>query len=426
MARITDIYAREILDSRGEPTIEVVVSDANQSVTASVPAGDQISENEAYELRDNDLTRYHGKGVLKAIANINGPIKSVVVGNWDSIVEIDQRLKTLDGTENKSRLGANAILAVSLACARLFALQEKQPLYLYLRNHFCFDQLAWKMPLPIANVINGGAHIESGLDFQEFWIIPQGIKSYFEQLRALAEIFHQLGFILEKNNLSTNITLEGGYVPKLESNSQAWQLIEKAVKESKYSLGKQIFFGFDARASFWYKPNNENDKIYLLPKANKYLTVEELNNKYLKWFGDYPFLAVEDLFDQNDWSAWQDFTKTLSVINNKLTIIGDDLFKTNLTLLNKGVSTKSANSIVIKPSQVGTLSETIACIRQAQASGWQIVISHLSGETVDDFIADLAVAVSADFVKFGSPASSERLAKYNRLLVIEQEIKGKL
>lgn len=419
MYKITDIFAREILNSQGEPTIEVVISDGVSTVTASVPTGASTGASEACELRDNDASRYAGKGVLKAIANVNGVIKQALVGNWDSLVEIDNRLINLDGTENKRRLGANAILATSLACARLFAVQEKKPLYKFLRDHFVFDHCPWKMPVPLANVINGGVHANDSLDVQEFWLIPSGIKSYFEQLRAVAEVFHVLGNNLHADGYSVNVGAEGGYTPNLDKVDDAWHYLEKAVAGANYELGKQMFFGFDAGASVWQKSGN---KDYYWSKQGIEFTAEQLKEKYISWFGRWPFVACEDPFGQEDWTAWQEFTTTLKHTNPGLSVIGDDLFTTKVERLKKGVELGAANSVLIKPNQIGTLSETIACIRLAQDNKWKVVISHRSGETNDDFVADLAVAVAADYVKFGAPSRSERLAKYNRLLVIESEI----
>jgi enolase len=417
MYKITKIFAREILDSRGEPSVEAVACDVKNTAVASVPAGASTGTNEACELRDHDLNRYEGKGVLKAIANVNGVINESLRGSWDSLAEIDERLIYLDGTENKSRLGANAILATSLACARLFAQQENKPLYVFLREHFDFTNLPWKMPTPLANVINGGLHADSNLDVQELWLIPSNNRNYFEQLRLVAEVFHHLGAILKENNLSTNVGAEGGYAPRFNNTDDAWQYMVKAVASAKYNLGVDVYFGFDAGSSVWKK----NDK-YHWPKANLTFSASELKDKYISWLGRYPFLAIEDPFAENDWSAWRDFKQTLKAINHDLVLIGDDLFTTNIKRLQMGLEKDAANAILIKPNQIGTLSETIACVKKAQASNWKTVVSHRSGETIDDFIADLAVAVGADFVKFGAPSRSERLAKYNRLLVIESEL----
>lgn len=425
MVNIKEIFGREILDSRGQPTIEVVASDGVNTVSASVPNGGEIVDtNEVCDLHDQDLCRHQGKGVLKALSNINGPIKSAITGSWDSIVEIDHRLKLLDGSENLSRLGANTLFAVSLACLRLFAVQAKQPLYVYLRNHFCFDELPWKMPVPIANIINGGLDVDANLDIKEFWVIPAGINTGFEQLKAIAEIFDQLESILKDQGLSSKIGVAGGYVPKLNTNSQAWFLLKQATAKANYKLGKEIYFGFDAGANFWWDDDKFNAKSYQLKKVNKNLTAEELIHKYLKWFGDYPFLIVEDVFANYDLGSWQNFSKTLSIINNKLVIVGDELFKTNINSIRQGAKDKLINGTVIKPSQTGTISDAIAVIRQAHFNNLKIVISRRSGETGDDFIVDLAVAVGADYVKFGTPSCSQRLAKYNRLLIIENELKG--
>lgn len=419
MYKISEIFGREILNSLGEPTIEVVVGDGVNVVSASVPTGASTGTAEAFELRDNDKSRYNGKGVLKAIEKVNTIIKSALVGKWDSVVEIDSRLLDLDGTPNKQRLGANSILACSLACTKLFAVQEKKPLYLFLKEHFVFDERPLVMPTPIANLVNGGLHSDNNLDIQEFWLIPSGINSYFEKLRAISEIFHSLGNILRENKLSTAIGAEGGYCPNFSSNEEVWRFLEIATKYANYRLGQQVFFGFDAGSSGW---NLDNDDKYLLPKQNKEMTVNQLKEMYLGWFGLWPFEAVEDPFSQEDWSSWTEFVKNLKVVNPRINVIGDDVFTTNVDRLKKGIANQSANSIIIKPNQIGTITETIACIRAAQKGGWKTVVSHRSGETTDDFIADLAVAVGSEYVKFGAPSRSERLAKYNRLLVIEAEL----
>lgn len=422
MYTINDIFGREILNSLGEPTIEVVVGDGRNLASASVPTGISTGQTEALELRDNDPSRYNGKGVLKAIENINGIIAKSLLGNWDSMVEIDSRLIDLDGTPNKQRLGANTILAVSLACAKLFALQEKTPLYFFLREHFSFDDRPLFLPTPIANIVNGGQHSDNNLDIQEFWVIPSGISSYYEKLRAISEIFHSLGVILKDKKYGTAVGVEGGYSPNvIKENEEVWFLMEQAINNAKYKLGKEVYFGLDAGASSW---NLDNDNEYEPPKQNIKLSVGNLKELYLGWFGRWPFEAIEDPFSQEDWLSWSDFTTTLKMLNPKISVIGDDIFTTNVERLKKGVTNKTANSLIIKPNQIGTLTETIACIRMAQKNNWKTVISHRSGETTDDFIADLAVAVGSEYVKFGAPSRSERLAKYNRLLVIESEIKA--
>ena len=419
MHKITDIFAREVLNSLGNPTVEVVISDGINTVFASVPSGASTGAAEAFELLDNDKSRYGGKGVLRAISNVNGVIKQALIGRWDSLVEIDKRLIDLDGTENKQKLGANAVLASSMACAKLFAIQEKKPLYLFLKQHFAFEDRPLKIPTPLANLINGGLHADDTLDIQEFWLVPSGIKSYYEQLRAIAEIFHVLGGVLHQKGLSAAVGAEGGYAPNVKSPEEAWQYMTEAVGLAKYELGNQVFFGLDAGASGW---DRNNDGAYYLPKQKVKYSAEQLKEKYISWFGSWPFIAIEDPFAQEDWQTWQDFTATLKIANPGINVIGDDLFTTKVERLKKGIKNSSANSLIIKPNQIGTLTETVACIRLAQANGWKTVISHRSGETVDDFVADLAVAVGSEFVKFGAPSRSERLAKYNRLLVIESEL----
>ena len=416
--KITDIYAREILDSRGSPTIETAVEVGNVLAKAKVPSGASTGKYEALELRDNDKVRYSGKGVLNAIENINNKIKPVLLGyEVDKLSQIDQRLIDLDGTAYKSRLGANAILGVSLACARAAAVFYNQPLYKFIREVYKLKLKDYKMPVPLTNVVNGGVHADSNLDFQEFWIIPQNIKTIKERIRAVSEIFHKLGEIVEKRGYDTDVGNEGGYAPDIKNTIEAWEMIVQAVKEANYDLGKEIFLGMDAGASEFYK----NGK-YKIKLEDKDYSAEELSQLYQSWMAKYPFLAFEDPFDQDDWEAWTKFKKQLSKVNSEILIVGDDLFTTNVSRLQKGIEKDAANAILIKLNQIGTLTETINCINLARKNNYKIAVSHRSGETTDDFIADLAVAVNSEYIKTGAPSRSERVAKYNRLMEIEEEL----
>ncbi len=418
--KITNIYAREILDSRGNPTVEVTVEAGEIKAKAKVPSGASTGKHEALELRDNDKARYGGKGVLKAIANVNARIKPALLGfSVDGLSQIDQRMIDLDGTPNKERLGANAILGVSLACARAGALANNLPLYQFIRQYYHFRFAEYLLPVPLVNVVNGGAHADNNLDFQEFWIIPQNIKTCKERVRAMAEIFHALGKIISQAGLDTDVGSEGGYAPNFAGVDQVWQMMSAAISSAGYGLGQEIFFGMDAGSSEFY---DADKKIYSLKKENKEYSSRELSLVYQKWLAQYPFLALEDPFGEDDWLAWKNFKLQVSSINKNILLIGDDLFTTNVALLKKGIDQDLANAILIKPNQIGTLSETIACVKLAQQHHFKIAVSHRSGETEDDFIADLAVAVNSDFIKAGAPSRSERVVKYNRLMEIEEEI----
>ena len=416
--KINDIYAREILDSRGNPTLEVGVETKAVAAAAKVPSGASTGAYEALELRDNDKARYGGKGVLKAIDNVNSKIRPALIGmEVEQLSQIDQRMIDLDGTENKARLGANAILGVSLACARAGALCQPKPLYEFIRSAYHLKFSSFKLPIPLTNVVNGGSHADSNLDFQEFWLIPSKINTIKERIRAIAEVFHSLGEILTKKGFDTDVGNEGGYAPDFKSVDEVWQLMVEAVQKAGYKLGEQIFLGMDAGASEFFK-----DGKYQIKMEGKEYTAGELSGLYQSWIAKYPFLALEDPFDQEDWPAWKEFKTQISKINQDILIIGDDLFTTNVKRLQKGIDENVANAILIKPNQIGTLTETINCIKLAQENNLKIAVSHRSGETEDDFIADLAVAVNAEYIKTGAPSRSERLAKYNRLMEIEEEL----
>jgi enolase len=420
--KITDLYAREILDSRGNPTIEVTVEVNKIAATAKVPSGASTGSHEALELRDNDPVRYGGQGVLKAVENVNSRIEKELMGfEVDRLSQIDQAMIDLDGTENKSKLGANAILGVSLACARAASLVNSQPLYKFIRQYYKLRLPDWHLPVPLANIINGGLHADSNLDIQEFWVIPAGIKEFKERVRAISEIFHQLGKIIEQRGYDTDIGSEGGYAPDVKYADEPWEMIMEATGKAGYEPGQDIYLGVDAGATTFYDPEK---KRYALKLDNKIMSADELSLYYQKWLAKYPFLAFEDPFAEDDWEAWVSFKNQISSINKNILIIGDDLYTTNVKRLHQGIQLNAANSIIIKPNQIGTLTEAVNCIKLAQAHNYQIAVSHRSGETEDTFIADLAVAVGAEYIKAGAPSRSERVAKYNRLMEIEEELLG--
>ncbi len=430
--KIKKIQAREILDSRGNPTIEVeVVLDDKIKARASVASGASTGEFEAREMRDGDKLRYNGKGALNACANVNKKISKVLVGqSATNQKKIDQIMLNLDGTENKSNLGANAILGVSLACARVGALATNKRLHKYLAKIFQFPISNFQFPIPMFNILNGGKHADSGLSIQEFMIVPSGVKTVREQVRAGSEIFHNLKNILSGIGYSTGVGDEGGFSPKLESHTEAFDLILAAVKKSGYQAGKEIFLAIDAAANSFFLPSE--NKYFLKPEGIS-LDRERLIALYLEWVKKYPFISIEDGLNEEDWEGWrvlsQKFikSKVQSPKKAELTpnpfqegnIVADDLTVTNTKRLKKAIENKCANAIIIKPNQIGTLTETMECVKAAQKAKWKIIVSHRSGETDDFFIADLAVAVGADYLKSGSLSRGERLAKYNRLMEIE-------
>lgn len=422
MSKIKSIHAREILDSRGDPTVEVQVELENGiKGTASVPSGASTGTFEAIELRDGDANRYHGKGVMKAVENVNVIIQKALIGiGSEDQKKIDGIMLDLDGQENKSNLGANAILGVSLAVCRATANEKELPLYEYISQiaNFKKRKLKFKIPIPMFNVLNGGQHSDSGLSIQEFKIIPMGIKNFPEQLRAGSEIFHTLKKNLQKENYSVTVGDEGGFAPKLESNSQALELINQAVKDSGYKLGSQINVGLDAAANSFYNPA-ENQ--YVLKPENAALGSESLINLYREWIDKFHVVSIEDGLQEEDWKGWVLMVKK---IGGKNMVIGDDLLVTSVKRLKKAILEKACNSVLIKVNQIGTLTETIECVKLARNNKMKVVVSHRSGETTDDFIADLAVAIGADFIKSGSLSRGERICKYNRLLRIEEEIKN--
>ncbi|MEK9130243.1 MAG: phosphopyruvate hydratase [Patescibacteria group bacterium] len=417
--KIKNIFAREILDSRGDPTIETTVKLENGiSEKAAVPSGASKGIYEATELRDNNPKRYNGNGVLNACKNVNTKIFQALKG-IDVMQQqiIDQIMIDLDKTENKSNLGANAILSVSLACARAAAKFKKIELYHYISICYALPTTHYILPIPMFNILNGGKHADTNLDFQEFMIIPSR-KKFKEMVRIGSEIFHKLGNILLKKKYNANVGNEGGYAPNINSNEKAIKIILEAIKETKYQANKDIFLGLDVAASEFY--NKEKNK-YILKADNLILSRQKLINLYLDLIKKYPLISIEDPIEQDDWNGWNEIT---SKIPTKQLIIGDDFFVTNVKRLKKGIEQKCANAILIKLNQIGTLTETIECIKLAQKNHYKIIISHRSGETCDDFIADLAIAVKADYIKAGSLSRGERICKYNRLMEIEEKLKN--
>ncbi len=415
--KIKDIRAREILDSRGNPTVSVTIEvEGGVLGAASVPSGASTGVHEALELRDGDKKRYEGKGVLKAVENVNTLIRKKLVGmDVTQQRKLDDAMLHLDNTENKSKLGANAILGVSLAAARAGAAVRGLPLYAYLREAFGVARKDFPMPLPMMNILNGGAHANFAIDFQECMVIPK-MKKFSERVRAGAEIFHALGRLLKKNGHVTSVGDEGGYAPHLDSNERAFMLILDAIEDAGYAPGKDVALGMDVAASEFY---DEDKRAYALNVEKKVLAPAELIRLYERWLAKYPILLIEDGLAEDDWDNWQTLTQKLG---KKLTLIGDDLFVTSVKRLEMGINRKVANAILIKVNQIGSLSETVDAILMAQEHGYKVAISHRSGETADTFIADLAVAVSAEFIKTGSLSRSERLEKYNRLMEIENEV----
>lgn len=406
MQKIKDIIAREILDSRGNPTVscEMILED-NTKVVSSVPSGASTGSREALELRDKDLNRYNGLGVLKAVNNINTIIRNKLVGQELNQVGIDEELIKLDGTENKENLGANAILAVSLCVIKAIAKAENKELYEILSNGKV------SMPIPMMNILNGGKHADNNLDIQEFMIVPV-VKSFKERVRCGSEVFHALKNILKKQHLNTGVGDEGGFAPNLSYNSLALDLIINAIKEAGYVPGKEVFIALDVAASELY----ENGKYKI---DNKKLSVEEMIEYYEILIKKYPIISIEDPFDENDFDA---LSKLTEKIGNKVMLVGDDYFVTNSKYLLKGINSKAGNAILLKANQVGTISEMIKTITLARKNKYRMIISHRSGETEDTFIADFAVGLNIPFIKTGSLSRGERIAKYNRLMKIEDDL----
>ncbi len=412
MSAIEEVLAREILDSRGNPTIEVeITTEAGGVGRAGIPSGASTGEREATELRDGEAGRYLGKGVQRAVANVNEQIAKEVEG-LDTLdqVYLDQLLIDLDGTENKSRLGANAILGVSLAAARASADELGLPLYRYLGG-----PMGRELPVPMFNILNGGAHADNNVDIQEFMIMPVGATSFREALRMGSETFHNLKAVLKSRKHSTAVGDEGGFAPNLGSNEEALQAIIEAIEKAGYRPGDEIAIAIDAAANSFYK----DGKYVLAAEKNPNHTAEQMVAYYTALAERYPVLSIEDGLDESDWAGWKKLSEAL---DDKLQIVGDDLFVTNVTLLARGIEEGIANSILIKLNQIGTVTETIQTITMAHRAGYTCVVSHRSGETEDTSIADLAVALNLGMIKTGAPSRGERVAKYNQLLRIEEEL----
>jgi enolase len=418
--QITAVRGREILDSRGNPTVEVDVTlDGKVTGRAAVPSGASTGVREALELRDGDKQRYQGKGVTNAVAHVNGEIAAAVTGKAAAQRAIDEQMIALDGTPNKGRLGANAILGVSMAVARANALAAGQPLYVHLAGIFENKPGArgTLLPVPMMNILNGGAHADSSVDIQEFMILPVGARTFAEGLRTGAEIFHTLRGILKKKGYSTGVGDEGGFAPSLKSNREAIDVVLEAVAQAGYKAGDNVYLALDVAASeLWV----EADKKYEFHKSGEAArTADEMVAMYEDWVRQYPIISIEDGLGENDWNGWKTITTELG---GRIQIVGDDLFVTNPEILARGIREQVANSILVKLNQIGTVTETLDAIAMARGAGYTSVISHRSGETEDTTIADLAVATSAGLIKTGSASRTDRVAKYNQLLRIEEEL----
>ena len=413
MSEITNIHAREVIDSRGNPTVEAVVTLADGTKgSAIVPSGASTGAREAIELRDGDKSRYMGKGVLNAVANVNGEIAKCINGmDANDQSALDKAIIDLDGTHNKSRLGANALLAASLATAHAAAKQNGLPLYQYLGNKYGTTG-GFKLPVPMMNIINGGEHADNSVDMQEFMIVPVGAPSLAEAVRYGTEVFHNLKSVLSKKGMSTAVGDEGGFAPDLSSNEEAIEVILTAIENAGFSAGKDIYLGLDCAASEYYK-----DGKYVLAAEGKSFDATGMVDYLENWVRQYPIITIEDGLDEADWAGWAVLTERLG---KKIQLVGDDLFVTNPKIFAEGIEKSIANSILIKFNQIGTLSETLEAIKMAEASNYTAVVSHRSGETEDTTIADLAVATNAGQIKTGSLSRSDRIAKYNQLIRIEE------
>jgi enolase len=419
--KIHRVHGREILDSRGNPTVEVDVTlDGGAFGRAAVPSGASTGQREALELRDGDKTRYLGKGVTRAVGHVNGEIAKALQGRDANQPAVDSFLNQLDGTENKGRLGANAILGVSMALARAAAAAQRVPLYQHLARLHGVADGGTVLPVPMMNILNGGAHADSSVDFQEFMVMPAGMSSFAEAVRAGAEIFHTLRGILKKKGHATGVGDEGGFAPSLSSNREAVDLVLEAVSQAGYRAGDNVFLALDVASSeLW----NESQKAYEFKKSGeKTRTPGEMVALYEDWVRQYPIISIEDGVAEGDWDGWRLLTQALG---DRIQLVGDDLFVTNTGILQRGITERVANSILIKLNQIGTVSETLEAISMATSAGYTSVISHRSGETEDTTIADLAVATAAGQIKTGSASRSDRVAKYNQLLRIEEELGSK-
>lgn len=412
--QIKQILGREILDSRGNPTVEAkVILSTGEVGVAKVPSGASTGVHEALELRDGGK-RFDGKGVLKAVKNINTVIAPALKGmDVRKVEEIDEKMITLDGREDKSKLGANAILAVSLACARAAASYEKVPLYKFIRQAYRIKEKEYRLPVPMMNILNGGRHADNGLSIQEFMVIPRH-KLFRERVRMGAQIFHTLAQILSQKGYVTSVGDEGGFAPELLNNERGLQIIMDAIKNSGWEPGKNVFLGLDVAASEFYNKG----KYYFVNKKQAW-EGERMISTLKEWSKKYPLVSIEDGLSEDDWGSWKQLTKELG---DKVMLVGDDLFVTNVERLERGINENVGNAILIKLNQIGTLTETIAAIMLAKKNNYKVIISHRSGETSDAFIADLSVAVNSEFIKTGSLSRSERVEKYNRLMEIELEL----
>ena len=424
--KITRIHARQIVDSRGNPTVEADVTLASGAVgRAAVPSGASTGEHEALELRDGDKSRYLGKGVLKAVANANGEIGKAVTG-LDAADQrgLDHKMISLDGTPTKSRLGANAILAVSMAAARAASIAVKQPLYKYL-SRYSTDSSANLLPVPMMNILNGGAHADSSVDFQEFMVMPVGAPNFSEALRWGVEIFHGLKAALKKRGYSTAVGDEGGFAPSCKSNEEAIQIVLEAITAAGYKPGEQVRIALDPASSEFF---DKSSGKYIFKKSDKSAhTSSEMAAYWTSWVEKYPIVSIEDGMAEDDWAGWKELTEKVGrkgAGKKSIQLVGDDLFVTNTERLGRGITEGIANAILIKLNQIGTVTETIDAIELARKAGYNSIISHRSGETEDTFIADLAVATAAGQIKTGSASRTDRIAKYNQLLRIEEELGG--
>ena len=413
MAKIKSIVSREILDSRGNPTVEtkILLEDGAEAI-ASIPSGASLGKYEALELRDNDPQRYQGLGVLTAVNNVNQIIAPQIIGlEANEPIKIDQRLVALDGTKNKSKLGANALLSVSQGVIEAAAASQKKPTYQFLASTYGF-KIKEKLPTPTFNLINGGKHGAGNLEFQEYHLIPSMSYTYTESLRIAEEIYQTLDQVLMKHNAIHSVGDEGGYAPDLFSNADALELLMEAIKSTPYRFGRDVFLGLDVAAGSFYQNGKYKIKDKTIP-----IETENLIEFYQELNQQYPLFSLEDPFQEDDWEGWTKITQALP----DTIIVGDDLLATNKDRVQEAITKKACNGILVKPNQIGTISETVYVIIKAREAGWKVIVSHRSGETNDDFIADFAVGVNADFTKFGAPARGERVAKYNRLLAIEAE-----
>ncbi|MEX6688559.1 phosphopyruvate hydratase [Danxiaibacter flavus] len=410
MSYIADIHARQILDSRGNPTVEVdVLTENGQLGRAAVPSGASTGIHEAVELRDNDKSVYMGKGVLKAVSNVNDIIADQLIGfSINDQTGIDAKLLELDGTENKSKLGANATLAVSMAVAKAAALESNLPLYRYLGG-----VNATVLPMPLMNILNGGVHADNKIDYQEYMIVPVGASSFSEGLRWGVEVFHNLKSVLKKKGYSTNVGDEGGFAPDIQSNEEAIETVLQAIEAAGYKVGEQIGIALDAASSEMFK----DGKYKFYKSSGKEISSDEMVAYWTEWVNKYPIVSIEDGMAEEDWDGWKKLT---DAIGSRCQLVGDDLFVTNTKILQRGIDSKTANSILIKVNQIGTVTETINAVQLAQTNGYTTIMSHRSGETEDTTIADLAVALNCGQIKTGSASRTDRMAKYNQLIRIEE------